>query len=83
MLALIATGVNVMSGVPGVHLSAGESTATLSSILTDLGSIFTAVFGWVPTVFEAILGNPLLFLMIAIGIPFIAIGVVKRLLRTR
>lgn len=81
MLALIATGINVMSGVPGVHLSAGD--VTLSSILTDLGSIFTAVFGWVPTVFQTILGNPLLFLMIAIGIPFIAIGVVKRLLRTR
>lgn len=81
MLALISTGINVMSGVPGVHLSAGD--VTLSSILTDLGSIFTAVFGWVPTVFETILGNPLLFLMIAIGIPFIAIGVVKRLLRTR
>lgn len=79
MLALVSTGITIMSGVPGVRLEA----VTLSSILTDLGSIFTAVFGWVPTVFETILGNPLLFLMIAIGIPFIAIGVVKRLLRTR
>lgn len=78
MLALVSTGISIMSGVPGVRLD-----VTLSSILTDLGSIFTAVFGWVPTVFETILGNPLLFLMIAIGIPFIAIGVVKRLLRTR
>ena len=78
--ALIATSFAVLPG-NFIHLQA--ATPTLSTILEDLGTIFNKVFDWVPTVFTTILGNPLLFLMIAIGIPFIAIGVVKRLLRTR
>lgn len=41
---------------------------TLASVLTDIGSVFTSMIGYVGSVCETIVGNPLL--LIGFCIPF-------------
>lgn len=47
--------------------------ATLSSIIADIGSVFTAAIGWVGTVGETVTGTPIL--MIFAGLPLVGLGV--------
>lgn len=54
---------------------------TLSSILTDIGSVLTAMFGWISNVFTAITGNPVLFIMVVGTFGLVCIGIVRRLLK--
>lgn len=60
-----------------------ESSVTISSILSDIGSIVTAAFGWVTNAVNAITGSPLI--LIAVILPFVGLGIglLKRLLSTR
>ena len=53
---------------------------TLSSILTDIGSVLTAMFSWISNVFTAITGNPILFIMVVGTFGLVCIGIVRRLL---
>ena len=57
---------------------------TIGSLLTSVGSVFTAVMGWAGTVGTTIVGNPLL-LLFAVGVPLcgLGIGMFKRLLSTQ
>lgn len=52
---------------------------TLSSLLTDVGSIFTALIGYVSNICETIVGNPLLLLGAAIPFAFAIVTFVKKL----
>lgn len=54
---------------------------TLQTILTDIGTILESMFGWVSNVFTAIVGNPILFLMVVGTFGLICIGIVRRLLK--
>lgn len=47
--------------------------ATLSQIIADIGSVFTAAIGWVSTVGETVTGTPIL--MIFAGLPLVGLGV--------
>ena len=53
-------------------------------LLSDVGKVFTAAFGWVAKVGDTIVGNPLL-LLFAVGVPLcgLGVGMFKRLLSTR
>lgn len=53
-------------------------------LLSEVGKVFTAAFGWVGKVGETIVGNPLL-LLFAVGVPLcgLGVGMFKRLLSTR
>lgn len=66
-------------------LSAGETaTVTVSSLLTSIGSVFTAAIGWVGTVASTIADEPIL-LLACVGIPLcgLGVGLFKRLLSAR
>ena len=66
-------------------LSAGETaTVTVSSLLTSVGSVFTAAIGWVADVATTIAGQPIL-LLACVGIPLcgLGVGLFKRLLSAR
>ena len=52
---------------------------TLSSVLTDVGSVFTALIGYVGDICETIVGNPLLLLGFTIPFAFAIVSFVKRL----
>lgn len=52
---------------------------TLSSVLTDIGSVFTAMIGYVGNVCETIVGNPLLLLGFCIPFAFAIVKFVKRM----
>ena len=52
---------------------------TLSSLLTDVGSVFTAMIGYVSDICTAIVGSPLLIVGFAIPIAFAIVSFVRRL----
>lgn len=52
---------------------------TLQSVLTDVGSVFTALIGYVGDICETIVGNPLLLLGFTIPFAFAIVNFVKRL----
>lgn len=53
--------------------------ATLSSVLSDVGSIFTSLIGYVGSICNAIVGNPVLLLGFAIPFAFAIVTFVKKL----
>lgn len=53
--------------------------ATLSSILTDIGSVFTALIGYVSNICSTIVENPLLLIGFSIPFAFAIVSFVKRL----
>lgn len=56
---------------------------TLATLLTDVGSIFTAAVGWVSTTAGAIEGEPLLLVFILLPLAGVGIGMFKRLLNVQ
>ena len=52
---------------------------TLPSTLTNLGSIFTALMGYVADVVQTIVSEPLLFIPFGISITYSIIRISKRL----
>lgn len=56
------------------------TATTLSSFLSDLGTIATQIFSWVGTVAETIVSHPLFYLTIGFLVVGGAIGIVSRLL---
>lgn len=56
-----------------------DGTYTLSSLLTDIGSIFTALIGYVSDVCNAIVSSPLLLIGFAIPFAFAIVAFVRRL----
>lgn len=58
-----------------------REAVTLSTLLTDIGSIVTAALGWVTDVVSAITGNPLILLFVIFGFVGTGIGIFKRLTR--
>ena len=53
--------------------------ATLSSVLTDIGSVFTALIGYVGNVCETIVGQPVLLIGFCIPFAFAIVHFVKKL----
>lgn len=52
---------------------------TLSSVLTDIGSVFTSLIGYVGSVCETIVGNPLLLIGFSIPFAFAIVSFVKKM----
>lgn len=50
---------------------------TLSSILTDVGTVFTALIGYVGTVCTTIVNTPVLLISFCLGIGFVIVRFVK------
>lgn len=63
--------------------STTTSAMTLSSLLTDVGSVLTAVLGWCADVIEAALAQPIVIFFIVLAIVGIAFGFAKSLLSVR
>ena len=62
----------------------GAATVTITSLLTDVGTVFTKVIAWAGIVGETIVGDPVLLLYcIAIPLCGIGVGMFARLLRSR
>ena len=53
----------------------------LSTTLTNLGSIFTGLMGYVSTVVETIVNEPLLFIPFGISLTYSVVRIAKRLFR--
>lgn len=68
----------------GVSLTPAVDTVTVSTLLTSIGSVFTAAIGWVGTVASTIADEPIL-LLACVGIPLcgLGVGLFKRLLSAR
>lgn len=54
-------------------------TITLEGVLTDIGSVFSSLIGYVSNVCETIVGNPLLLIGFCIPFAFAIVKFVKRL----
>lgn len=52
---------------------------TLTSVLTDIGSVFTSMIGYVGSVCETIVGNPLLLIGFCIPFAFAIVHFVKKM----
>lgn len=52
---------------------------TLSSILTDIGSMFTSAIGWVGNVATTVAGQPLLLVWFLLPLIGLGVGLFKRL----
>ena len=57
------------------------NTEALSTTLTNLGSIFTGLMGYVSTVVETIVNEPLLFIPFGISLTYSVVRIAKRLFR--
>lgn len=57
---------------------------TISSLLTDVGTVFTKVIGWAGTVGDTVTSTPVL-LLACVGIPLcgLGVGMFTRLIRAR
>lgn len=64
-------------------LTAAAEAPTISSMLTDMGMVFTSVIGWCVEVGSTIVSTPFLFILVAIPVSLVAIGVFRRLTRIR
>lgn len=60
------------------------AAVTVSSLLTSIGTVFTAAIGWVGTVASTIAAQPIL-LLACVGVPLcgLGVGLFKRLLSAR
>lgn len=56
------------------------TTYTLASFLTDVGSVFTSAMSWLEDVGEAIVGNPILLVGVAVPLIFLGVNMFRRLL---
>ncbi len=52
---------------------------TLTSVLTDIGSVFTSLIGYVGNICQTIVSNPLLLIGFCIPFAFAIVSFVKRL----
>ena len=52
---------------------------TLSQLLTDMGSVFTALIGYVGDICSAIVAQPLLLIGFAIPLAFAVVSFVRKL----
>ena len=55
-------------------------TVTIATLLTSVGSIFTAAMGWAATVGTTVVGTPLLLIFVLIPVVGLGVGLFKRLL---
>ena len=60
------------------------AAVTITTLLGEVGKVFTSVIGWAGTVGTTITGSPLLVLA-CVGVPLcgIGVGMFRRLLRSR
>lgn len=54
---------------------------TLSSMLTDIGTVVTQALTWVGQVATTITGNPLLLLFVVVAFVGLGVGLMKRIIR--
>lgn len=59
---------------------AGESAATVSTFVTEIGTFFTAAIGWLTQVGQTIIGDPILLTFCAVPLVGLAIGIYRRLM---
>lgn len=52
---------------------------TISSIVSDIGTVFTGAIGWVGDVATAITANPLLLLGCTVGFIGLGVGLFRRI----
>lgn len=62
-------------------IPAHGAAGSLSEVLSSMSAAMSAALGWVGTVSEAIVLNPLLFIPVAIGFVGIGVSIFRRLLR--
>ena len=55
------------------------AVSTLSTVLSDIGNVFTALIGYVSTICSTIVSNPLLLIGFAIPFAFAIVTFVKKL----
>lgn len=60
-----------------------SATVTISSILTDVGTILTTVLGWVPDIFSMIVSTPLLMVFVCVPLAALAIHYANMLMSLR
>lgn len=58
----------------------GEAAVTISSLISNVGTLFTAAIDWVGTVGDTIVSNPILLLFCSIPLVGLGVGLFKRLL---
>lgn len=66
--------------MPRAIIMALEGEPTMSSLITELSTVVTAVFGWVGTIASTIVSTPLLLLTTGFLVLGGAIGIFGRLL---
>lgn len=54
--------------------------STMSTILTDIGSVVTAAIGWMGDFVTFITSHPLILLFIVVAFVGLAIGLIRRLI---
>ena len=64
-------------------LGAEAGVVDLSSILSDIGSVFTKALEWAGTVGTTIVSTPILFIGVILGFIGVGIGFFSRLLHMR
>lgn len=64
-----------------VNPAAEGAALTMATVLSTITEVFTAAVGWVGTVSETVVNNPLLLVGVVIGFIGTGIGLFSRLLR--
>lgn len=59
----------------------GSTAVTLTSILGNIGTVFSSAMDWASAVGTAVTGNPLLLVGVVMGFIGVGVGLFRRLLR--
>ena len=62
-------------------MEGAAATLTMATVLSTITEVFSAAVGWVGTVSETVVSNPLLLVGVVIGFIGTGIGLFSRLLR--
>lgn len=57
------------------------SSATVSTILTDVTAIVTAAVGWVTSYVGVIMSTPLILMFVILSVAGMGVGLIRRMIR--
>lgn len=57
-----------------------EGATSMSTVITNIGSVFTGMIGWMGSLVTFIQDNPIILIGFVIGFSFAAVALLKRLM---
>lgn len=64
----------------GPILATGTTTATVSSVLSDVGSVVQQAMSWATSVAEFVVSTPIVMVFVSVALVGLGVGLIKRMI---